>query len=437
MYVELFCFVLGLLTKFVSLSGVCGWKETSMAAEISCRHQIKFDMSWIWVFLLLPAVFIFCSSSKFRYQTVKAGNKSRFFEVFLFYATVLSCAIQCHSQYIYNFAGNGIAGYSGNGGPATNAELYGPWGVAVSSNGQVYIADTVNNRIRVVFTNGTINTFAGNYIAGYSGDGGPATSAELSGPTAVAVSSTGQVYIADTGNNVIRVVNTNGIINTFAGNYIAGYSGDGGPATSAELFNPFGVAVSSTGQVYIADTSNSRIRVVFTNGTITTFAGNGTGGYSGDGGPATSAELFTPFGVAASSTGQVYIADTGNNRVRVVFTNGTINTFAGNGIGGYSGDGGPATSAELTGPNAVAVSSTGQVYISDTVNDYIRVIVDSPLSQFSNENYIHSGQGTCTSFNSCNCANGFTGENCQHASFAIKLVLNFLSFFVIIAHLIM
>jgi hypothetical protein len=321
-----FQFVVAFVALFFIEMCVYGWKGTLTAIEMSRHHQISdWGYELIWVFLLLPAVFIFCSSSKFRYQTVKAGNKSRFFEVLLFYATVLSCTIQCHSQYIYNFAGNGIAGYSG----------------------------------------------------------------------------------------------------------------DGGPATSAELYKPYGVAVSSTGQVYIADFGNNRIRVVFTNGTIATFAGNGIPGYYGDGGPATSAELFDPYGVAVSSTGQVYIADTSNNRIRVVFTNGTINTFAGTGIQGYSGDGGPATSAELFNPYGVAVSSTGQVYISDFANDYIRVIVDSPLSQFSNENYIHSGQGTCTSFNSCNCANGFTGENCQHASFAIKLVLNFLSFFVIIAHLIM
>jgi hypothetical protein len=372
-----FQFVVAFVALFFIEACVCVWKGTLTAIEMTRHHQISDGgggYELIWMLLLFPALFVFCSSSKFQCHTVKAGNKSRFFNILLLCATLLSCVIQCHSQYIFTFAGNGIGRYSGDGGSATSAELYYPNGVAVSSTGEVYIADTYNQRIRVVYTNGSIATFAGNGTAGYYGDGGPATSAELHNPFGVAVSSTGEVYIADFGNNVIRVVFTNGTIATFAGNGIEGYFGNGGPATSAELGGPSGVAVSSTGEVYIADTFNNVIRVVFTNGTITTFAGNGNAGYQGNGGPATSAELNNPIGVAVSSTGEVYIADSGNNRIRVVSTNGTITTVAGNGNLGSSGDGGPATSAELNGPYGVAVSSTGEVYIADTFNNRIRVV---------------------------------------------------------------
>jgi len=249
--------------------------------------------------------------------------------------------------------------------------------VAVDSSGNTYIADTANNRIREVFLNGTIITFAGNGTGGYSGDGGPATSAELNYPTGVAVDSSGNVFIADTNNNRIREVFTNGTIVTYAGSGYygtGGFSGDGGPATSAQLNYPSGVAFDSSGNLYIADSSNNRIRKVSPSGTIITFAGNGTGGYSGDGGPATSAELKFPFGVAVDLSGNVFIADSLNNVIREVFTNGTIVTFAGNGANGYSGDGGPATSAQLRVPYGVAVDSFNNVFIVDTNNQRIRKV---------------------------------------------------------------
>jgi hypothetical protein len=255
----------------------------------------------IWIVLLLP-LFVFCSSSKvLPISTFKAGNKSRFFEVLIFYATLLSCVSFSECYYIYTFAGTGVGGYYGDGGPATSAELRGPFGVTVSSTSEVYIADTGNNVIRVVFTNGTISTFAGGGSSGL-GHGGPATSAELNYPTGVAVSSTGEVYIADTFNDRTRAVFSNGTIVTIAGNGTAGYYGDGGPATSAEINSALiGITVSGTGEVYFCDTliffhssGNNRVRVVYTNGTINTLAGNGTVGYYGDGGPATSAGLSNP-----------------------------------------------------------------------------------------------------------------------------------------------
>ena len=207
----------------------------------------------------------------------------------------------------------------------------------------------------VVKATGDIITVAGDGTAGYSGDGGPATAAELNSPLDIAVDSAGDLFIADTGNNVIReVVKATGDIITVAGNGTAGYSGDGGPATAAELDSPRGLAVDSAGDLFIADNGNNVIReVVKATGDIITVAGNGTAGYSGDGGPATAAELNAPIGVAVDSAGDLFIADYGNNVIReVVKATGDIITVAGNGTAGYSGDGGPATAAELNGPSA-------------------------------------------------------------------------------------
>jgi sugar lactone lactonase YvrE len=279
---------------------------------------------------------------------------------------------------ITTVAGNGTQGYSGDGGPATSAELNGPGVVVVDTVGNLFIAELHNNSIRKVAAGtGTITTVAGNGIAGYNGDGGPATSAELNYPSGVDVDNQGNLYIADTSNYRIRKVDGNtGTITTVAGNGIGGYSGDGGPATSAELNTPGGVRVDNAGNLFIADTSNHVIRKVAAGtGTITTVAGNGTKGYSGDGGPATSAELHYPDGVTVDSAGNLYIADTNNNRVREVAAGtGTITTVAGNGMPGYSGDGGPATSAELFSPYVAWVDSANDLYIADTNNQVIRKV---------------------------------------------------------------
>ena len=270
---------------------------------------------------------------------------------------------------IVTAAGNGTAGYTGNNGPATAAELNGPCGVAVDSAGDLFIADTDNNVVReVVKATGDIITVAGNGTAGYSGDNGPATAAELDDPRGVAVDSAGDLFIADTDNNVIReVVKATGDIITVAGNGTAGYSGDNGPATAAELDSPRGVAVDSAGDLFIADNGNNVIReVVKATGDIITVAGNGTAGYSGDNGPATAAELNGPNGVAVDSAGDLFIADANNNVIReVVKATGDIITVAGNGTAGYSGDNGPATAAELNDPTGVAVDSAGDLFIAD------------------------------------------------------------------------
>jgi hypothetical protein len=282
---------------------------------------------------------------------------------------------------ISTVAGNGTAGYSGDGGSATSAQLDGPSGLAVDLSGDLFIADTANNCIReVVQATGNIITVAGTGAAGYSGDGAAATSAQLSAPSAVAVDAYGDLFIADAGNNVIReVILATGIIITVAGNGTAGYSGDGAAATAAQLNCPHGVAADSSGDLFIADTGNNVIReVVQATGNIITIAGTGTAGYSGDGAAATSAQLNSPYGVAVSSSGDLFIADTGNNAVReVVQATGNIITVAGTGTAGYSGDGAAATSAELSGPVSVAVDASGDLFIADAGNNVVREVVQT------------------------------------------------------------
>jgi len=279
--------------------------------------------------------------------------------------------------------------------------LYWPSDMAIGPSSNIYIADTYNNLVaETTYYNGVsgnkwyIAPFAGitqglssqvgeynsgsNDNWGYSGDGGAATSATLYGPTGLALDGAGNLYIADTDNNVIRKVNTSGIISTIVGNGTQGYSGDNGPATSATLTWPIGIALDTSGNLYIADEGNNVIRkVTFSNGvgTITTVAGNGTQGYDGDDGLATSAELSGPAGVAVDTAGNLYIADTNNNAIReVTAASGIISTLAGDGTAGYLGDGGLATSAELSAPGGVAVDASGNIYISDTQNQRIRVV---------------------------------------------------------------
>jgi trimeric autotransporter adhesin len=262
-------------------------------------------------------------------------------------------------------AGDGTAGYNGDGIAATTAELNNPIGVGIDDSGNIYFADAYNNRVREVNTFDIINTIAGNGTLGYNGDGIAATAAELKEPTGVAVGGSGNIYIADWLNQRIRQVNTSGIISTVAGNGTGGGNGDGGAATSAELDDPQGVAEDSSGNIYIVDVFNQRIREVNTSGIISTVAGNGTGGYNGDGIAATAAELGSPRGVAVDGSGNIYIADWNNNRIREVNTSGIISTVAGNGIAGYNGDGIAATAAELYDPYGVAVDGSGNIYIAD------------------------------------------------------------------------
>jgi uncharacterized protein (TIGR03437 family) len=342
---------------------------------------------------------------------------------------VLSLSCAWGQQYIINtYAGNRSAGFSGDSGAPASAQLDLPLGLALDSSGNLYIADSVNQRIRKI-SGGVITTVAGSGTAGYTGDKGVATSAELLNPSAVAVDSNGNIYIADTGNHVIREVVTGtaattagvaaGDIITIAGTNTGGYAGDGGLSGLAQLDLPTGVAVDSSGNIYIADSGNNVIREIsgatgiintlvggiittqlndpetvlvdssgnlyiseqngvriskFSNGNLTLIAGNGYIGYSGDNGPATQASLDDPTGIALDSKGYLYICDTLNDRIRKLSPSGIITTIAGLGIPGYYGDGGPATGALLSFPRGVVVDPSGNVYVSDTVNSIVRLM---------------------------------------------------------------
>ncbi|MET9804489.1 RICIN domain-containing protein [Streptomyces sp. NPDC006368] len=275
---------------------------------------------------------------------------------------------------ISTVAGTGSAGFKGDNEPAVSAQLNAPYGVAVDSAGALYISDYSNHRIRKVTTDGKISTFAGNGSAGTRGDNGPAVSAQLNCPRQIAVDRAGTLYVVDTGNHRVRKITADGTISAVAGTGSPGFSGDGGLATAAKLNTPLGVAVDGTGVLYVTDYGNCRVRKIAADGTISTVAGNGSAGPGGDGGPAVSAQLNNPHGVAVDGAGVLYIADADNHRVRKVAADGTISTVAGTGSAGFGGDDGPATSAQLNLPLAVVVDSAGNLYVSEYNNHRVRKI---------------------------------------------------------------
>jgi uncharacterized protein (TIGR03437 family) len=277
------------------------------------------------------------------------------------------------SGMISTVAGNGATGDSGDGGQAVNASLSDVNGLTLDDTGNLYIADAGNRRVRKVTPSGIISTVAGTGVQGFSGDGGPATNAQLNRPTSVLFSA-GNLYIADSSNQRIRKVSSNGTITTLAGNGVAGFSGDGGLATSASLDFPLGIAMDSAGTLYVADGNNNRIRRVSPNGVITTAAGNGAGRFAGELVPAISASLNIPEGVAVDGGGNLLIADSGNNRVRKVDSSGLISTVAGTGVDGFSGDGGPAIQAMLSLPWGLTTNAAGSIYIADRVNNRVRMV---------------------------------------------------------------
>jgi sugar lactone lactonase YvrE len=302
--------------------------------------------------------------------------------------------VDLNTHVITTVAGNGTVSLFGDGGAATSAQLGTPYAVAVDSAGNELVVDNGDNAIRKIDPAGNITTVAGTGVAGYSGDSGLATSARLNDPRGVAVSSQGDIYISDTGNNVVRRVDhATQVITTFAGNGHAGFSGDGGLAVGAMINLPRAVAVDASGNVYIADTVNNRVRKV-TGTTITTVAGSGVAGYSGDGRSATSAQLNGPRGVAVNAAGDLFIGDSGNNRVRKVSA-GIIITDVGTGIAGSAGDGGSATAAQLNFPFGLAFDGGGNLFIADSLNQRIRVVtgggVISTVAGFCSPGYAGDG----------------------------------------------
>jgi len=274
------------------------------------------------------------------------------------------------SGIIYTIAGTGMAGFSGDGGPATMAKLSQPISVALDADGNFYISDEANNRIRKIDTSGIITTFAGNGVPAFAGDGGMATAASLLAPSWVLVDDTGNIY--DVESCRIRKVDKSGIIHTIVGNGVPGFSGDGGPASAAEI-QSFSAFLDKDNNLFIADDENSRVRRVDA-GTdiITIIAGTGTPGFSGDGGQATAAEVIPGY-LAVDVYGNLFIAN-GSSKIRKVDPSGIITTFAGTGIMGYSGDNGSATDAQIYNPEGIAFDSCGNVYIADDANCRIRKI---------------------------------------------------------------
>jgi uncharacterized protein (TIGR03437 family) len=280
---------------------------------------------------------------------------------------------------ITTVAGNGIAAYNGDGIPAVNASLHDPTGVAVDSAGNLYIADAANDRIRKVDLNGTITTFAGTGVGGFSGDGGSATAAMLDCPTRIGFDGFGNLFIADQCNHRIRKVDRSGIITTVAGSGTpgaanGGFSGDGGPATAAQFKHPTAVTIDGGGNMYITDQLNNRIRRVDRNGTVTTVAGSGAPGFSGDGGPATAAAMSTPGAVAVDAAGTLYIADNVNNRIRRVGADGIITTVIGNGVQNSTGDGGPASAATVNNPFGISFDPFGNLFLAESGGNRIREV---------------------------------------------------------------
>jgi sugar lactone lactonase YvrE len=279
------------------------------------------------------------------------------------------------SGIVSTIAGNGIASNNDDS-IATGAELNLPFGVAVDGIGNVFIADCSNSRVCKVNSAGIFSVVVGTGYYGNGGDGGPATLAQLWNPSGVAIDGSGNLYISDGFNHRIRKVDTSGIISTIAGSYIAGYTGDGGPATDALLNTPNSVIADKKGNVYFSDYNS--IRKIDTSGIISTIAGFDTSsGYSGDNGPATTALFHTPVNMALDGFGNLYVADVFNNRIRKISPAGIITTVAGNGTRGFGGDSGLAINAMLNYPNGVGVDHFGNIYIADSRNERIRYIASS------------------------------------------------------------
>jgi trimeric autotransporter adhesin len=278
-------------------------------------------------------------------------------------------------------AGTGEGGFGGDGGQAVNARLFAPHDLAFDASGNLLIADTLNHRVRRVDRQGVIATVAGDGKAAYAGDGGAALAASLNNPQGLALDREGNILVADTYNYVVRRIDRAGKITTLAGS-VPGFGGDGGPAAKAQMSLPMAVAVAPDGGVYVSDAGNSRVRRIIADGPgwkIQTAVGYGPGqdtygaGFAGDGGPAEKAKIFSATDLDFNAAGDLYVSDSGNNRVRVVRA-GVMTTVAGTGHAGFAGDGGRATEAELNTPQKVAVAADGSVFIADRANRRVRKV---------------------------------------------------------------
>ena len=301
--------------------------------------------------------------------------------------------IEAHAQVITTVAGCGDTTL-GDGGLAVHAALVGPYGVALDGLGNFYITDGYHNRIRKVNAAGVITTIAGTGIQGYNGDGIPATAAQLYRPVGIIFDQSGNLYFCDGYNNRVRRIHTTGIITTIAGNGGSVYNGDNIAATAAVIYNAHCVAVDGSGNMYITDCGNHRVRRINTSGVITTIAGTGTLGYSGDNGPATNAMINFPYGIALDGAGNIYFADTYENVVRKIDTSGIITTFAGNSMAVALGDNGPATSAVLNHPIGIAIDGDNTVFITMASQERIRKVASGIITTVA-------GVGTL----------GFSGDN--------------------------
>ncbi len=352
------------------------------------------------IIVRIPILIITKDYKVFHNEYIVFRNFNMHFRVFMknkivFIFILFSIFVyQVHAQVISTVAGDGIIGFGGEGGHATNAHFDFLVGVTTDKWGNIYVADMVNGVVQKIDTNGILNRFAGNGSSGYSGDGGPATTASLrlNLINGLAVDTVGDVYIAC--NGTVRKVNTSGIISTVAGNNIYGFSGDGGPATAAQFASITGICFDKAGNLYIADDQNYNIRMVNATGIISSFAGTGTLGFSGDGGPATAAQLKTPAGITFDDSGNLYIADRSNQRIRKINTAGIISSIAGgNPMHIPCCYGCAATSLNL-GPVGIAVDYSGNVYVSDIVDDVVQKITSDSKA------YAFAG----------NCTEGFAGD---------------------------
>ncbi len=309
----------------------------------------------------------------------RCGGREPIFIVKKSIVLLMLFSFSARSQTVITFAGNGSGTYGGDGGEAILAGIKKPNSMAIDKSGSMFIVESGTCRIRKMDKYGFISTIAGNGICGYDGDNGPATNAQLDGPVSIAIDTLGGIYFSTAGDHRIIKISASGIITTIAGDGTFGYNGDSIPATSAKLFYPYLGVVDHYGNLYFSDYDNHRIRKIDTAGIITTIAGNGTNSSSGDNGPATAAALAGPAWITMTASGEFYIPDNSSNNIRKISSSGIITTIAGTGMLGNTGDGGPATNATFILPNSVAVDNSGNVFVADYGAYVIRKIDSSGI----------------------------------------------------------